>query len=593
MRLRIACSVLALAWSCALVASPRSAGAEAPSVDLRGYHASVDPAAGTTLEPASAPATGEWNVGMRVHYAYRPIELNSSRGVETVPIRHQLGADLIAAVGLWRRVLLGIDVPYVIAQTGDDISDPRLRAALGVREAKAVPLVALGDLGLSGKLVIMPPEEAEFGGFGIALLQRFSVPTGDEGGWIAEGVGTSETRVLGEWRSAPLSAMLASGLKLRFNEERFLCNPATATCPVQFGTELPAAAGVVFRPSGVGIDDGGRTSLYGELRAYLPLSPTGPFERQEPAGAFAAAGVRIAVRDLSFFAGVELGLTDGVGNAPVRASIGVDFSPREHDLDHDGIEEDRDQCRELPEDRDGYEDDDGCPEVDDDQDGVPDGLDLCPREAAPETRDGCPIDGEAGPDLVDPEDRCPAIPVPNDQGCPEPQSQPAEPALAPPPAPKPEAAQDDPDADTFVGAEDKCPNEAETFDGKDDDDGCPEPKATPGERPRKRLVEMAGGATLTANGMLAFDKDDRVEGGSKALLRALASEVKKAPGSKLLVGARPSPARKEQAQKRAFAVAQSVRALVGREDSVEVVDWDRVKSAPRAEVFGVGLVLAR
>lgn len=598
MRLRIDCPlVLALAWSGAFVGLSPSAAAEPPSVDLRGYHASPDAAAGTTLEPASAPDTGEWNVGVRLHYAYRPIELVSSEGLANVPIRHQVGADLIAAVGLWRRVLLGLDLPYVIAQTGDDVADPRMRAALGLREAAAVPLVALGDLGLSGKIVIMPPDEPEFGGFGIAFLQRFSLPTGDEGGWIAEGAGTSETRALGEWRSAPLSALVGAGLKFRFDQERFLCNEATSvsprSCPVQFGTELPLAAGVVFRPSGAGIDDGGRTSFYGEVRAYLPFSPTGPFEREEPAGAFASTGARITIRDVSFFAGVEFGLTDGVGNAPVRASLGVDFAPRDHDKDDDGIEDDRDQCRELPEDRDGYEDDDGCPEVDDDQDGVPDGQDLCPREAAPRTPDGCPEARHDRPEVVKPEDRCPEVPGPEDDGCPRPAIPPVAPPAAPSVLPPPAlAAILDADADTFADSEDECPEQAETFDGKDDDDGCPD-APRPGEPPRKPLITLVDGTTLTPNGMLAFDKDDGVENGSKPLLRAVAAELKKAPGARLLVGARPSPARKEQAQKRAFAVAQSVRALVGREDAVEVVDWDRVKSAPRAEVFGVGLVLAR
>ncbi len=608
MRLRSAAVALRLgacSSAAAIALSGALARAEAPSVDLRGYHASVDSAAGTTLEPASAPETGEWNVGLRLHYAHQPIQLvssdaassdaSSSASGKVAPIAHQVGADFVAAVGLWRRVLLGIDLPYVIAQTGDPITDPRLRAALGVSAADAVPLVALGDLGLSGKIVIMPPDEPEFGGFGIALLQRLSAPTGDESGWIGEGNWTSETRVLGEWRSAPLSALLAGGLKFRFDQERFLCNASTANrpreCPVQFGTELPAAVGFVFRPSGIGIDDGGRTSFYGEARAYLPLSPTGPFEREDSAGAFTSTGVRVAVRDVSFFAGVEFGLTDGVGNAPVRASIGVDFAPRDHDKDDDRIDDDRDQCRELPEDRDGYEDDDGCPEVDDDQDGVPDGQDACPREAAPRTADGCPVDRDSGPDVLDSEDRCPDVPVPNDEGCPQPSTPPAPPLSAAPPLPK-AIELDDADGDTFAGAEDKCPDVAETFDGKDDDDGCPEPPPKPGERARKPLVEMAAD-TLTPNGMLAFDKDDAVEAGSRPLLRALAAEVKKTPGAKLLVGARPSPARKEQAQKRAFAVAQVVRALVGRENAVEVVDWDRVKSAPRAEVYGVGLVLSR
>jgi hypothetical protein len=602
--------ILAVAHGGAVLAASGAAHADAPSVDLRGWQAPVDPGAGTTLEPASAPDTGEWNAGVRMHWAYRPIELRSSaeRG-DVVPIEHQISADLVAGVGIAHRMLLGLDLPYVVAQTGDEVGDPGLRRALGARRA---PLVAVGDLGLSAKLVLIRADEEELGGFGLAAIQRVSLPTGDETSFVGEGAATSSSRLLAEWRTAPVSALASAGARFRFEKERFLCGGLSSTvaaeCPARFGHELPAALGLVVRPAGLGVDDGGRTSVHAELRSYVPLSPVAPFEEAEPAGAFASLAARLRVRDVSLFGGVEIGLTDGVGNAPVRVSLGVDFAPREHDVDGDGLEAEIDQCRELPEDADGFEDDDGCPEVDDDQDRVPDGEDRCPREAGPGTADGCP---GAPPPLAAPaEAPRPALPPAGSpsaaaspssaasSAAPPPGSPSATPPSTPPPPTGPRApagAPDDPDRDTLIGADDRCPAEAETFDGRTDDDGCPEARPANGEGPPllAEIVTKDGQPVLTPRGPIAFDPAGAVTPASEPTLRAIASIARREPAARLLVGARPVAGRAELAQKRAFALAAALRGLVGRDDAVKVVDWDRVKDAPLAEVYGVGLVLAR
>ena len=125
-----------------LLGFPSLAAAQAPSIDLRGWHASPDAEAGMTLEPVSAPDTGEWNVGLRASWSYRPFELESSTGVVVVPIEHQLASDLVAGVGIGRRLLLGMDLPYVIAQAGEDVTDPGILQALGTSGAPVVAVLA-------------------------------------------------------------------------------------------------------------------------------------------------------------------------------------------------------------------------------------------------------------------------------------------------------------------------------------------------------------------------------------------------------------------------------------------------------------------
>ena len=59
------------------------------------------------------------------------------------------------------------------------------------------------------------------------------------------------------------------------------------------------------------------------------------------------------------------------------------------DTDGDGILDDKDQCINEPEDKDGFQDDDGCPDTDNAKDGIADKDDTCPNEFGVPP-DGCP-----------------------------------------------------------------------------------------------------------------------------------------------------------------------------------------------------------
>jgi outer membrane protein OmpA-like peptidoglycan-associated protein len=87
-----------------------------------------------------------------------------------------------------------------------------------------------------------------------------------------------------------------------------------------------------------------------------------------------------------------------------------------------------DKCLEVPEDKDGFQDEDGCPDPDNDKDGIPDAKDKCPGSA--EDKDGFE-DNDGCPDL-------------------------------------------DNDKDGLKDAVDKCPGEPETMNGVEDADGCPD-----------------------------------------------------------------------------------------------------------------------
>lgn len=116
------------------------------------------------------------------------------------------------------------------------------------------------------------------------------------------------------------------------------------------------------------------------------------------------------------------------------------------DTDADGIADAADHC---PQEAGAAPD--GCP-ADRDKDGIADGKDSCPNQAglAPT---GCPPPADSdGDGIVDPQDACPNQAGTQKDGCPDP----------------------DPDKDTISGAKDQCPDQPETVNGYQDDDGCPD-----------------------------------------------------------------------------------------------------------------------
>ncbi len=634
----------AAALSSLLVLSFASIAGAQPSVDVRGFRASTDPASGLYLEPASSPGTGEWNAGLWLSYAYRPITLRDpvSDEIRFDVIEHQLTADLVAGVGIAGRAALGVDVPVLLHESGDDPTPESMRA-LG--DSK-LPSSGLGDLALTGKLTLVKPTGGDFGGFALALHERFTAPTGDEASFLGEGAVTSETRLLAEYRLVALGVHLALGAKLRAEEARVACaDTPVDLCDTRFGHELPYGLGLSLKPQALGIDEEGRFTLFLEAHGHLPLSPIGPFERAAVAEAQAGLGARYAIGDVSLLAGVETSLIGSVGGAPLRAIASVSWAPRVHDADGDGVEDDVDQCRELAEDRDGFQDDDGCPEGDNDEDGVVDEEDRCPAQqededgfqdddgcpdadndadTVPDTDDGCP--DEAGPATAAPggrrgcpvrdtdadgiesdKDRCPDQAedkdgFQDDDGCPDPDDDGDSIPDAQDACPREKGVNsDDPrlrgcpdpdaDRDVILGPADRCPDRPEAWNGLDDADGCPD--GDPGkQRPLVTVKDTKAGPAVELSGAVRFNDAGEVDPASAPLLSALAAELLQHPGWTVRVGVRPSKRLDDAAaQRRAAAALAELQRLTRRKDVGEVAPWDEVKDAPRAVVHGVAFKL--
>lgn len=135
---------------------------------------------------------------------------------------------------------------------------------------------------------------------------------------------------------------------------------------------------------------------------------------------------------------------------------------------------------------------DGCPVRDGDGDGVADSEDKCP-EAKGNPPDGCPLIKDSdGDGIPDDKDKCVEVKGDQPDGCP---------------------ANQDSDHDGVIDSKDKCPNEAESPNGYEDADGCPDELPTQ----VKDFTGILKGiefdrdkATISASSLPALDKSAQV-----------------------------------------------------------------------------------
>ena len=627
--MRIGRFAAALGFSCFV--APSVWADPVPSLDLRGFHPSTDPAANLYLEPTATPGHLKWNVGAWASYAHRLVTVTDANGREVaVPVEHQFSMDYGFGVGVGDRLAFGLSLPTVMYQsgTGNDLIGADL------------PHTALGDLRLDLKATLLPG--GELGGFSLAALGAVTLPTGNARSYVAEQAATGEVRVLSELRLIAVSVRATAGVKVRGAEQPFVAQT--------FGHELPWGLGLAFRPQVLGIDQKGRWEWALEGHGALAITPRFGSKAQSPAAL--ALSARYSPGAVSLIAGAEVPLDSAVGAASVRGILGIGWAPRVHDQDGDGVPDEVDQCPELAEDKDGFEDSDGCPDFDNDDDGVPDDSDRCPTEKEDsdefededgcldpdndhdgilDAQDACPIEAGAASSnpkangcperdrdvdgIFDSQDKCPTKAEDRDafqdeDGCPDPDNdgdhvldaddacplvpgpERSDPLLSGCPSP-------DKDGDTFDDQDDKCPEQPEIFEGVEDADGCPEaPVAKQKPKPELVTLDTSGKQPkLVVRGPIAFSgAPDAVEldATSEATVRALAQILNQHPSFVVLVGARPksnSSVAEQRALNQSFAIVFALRRLTHRDEVAESVSFQVVKQTPGAAARGVGFGL--
>jgi hypothetical protein len=411
------------------------------SFDLQLFHPAVGARSFITLDGAEVLEHKLFHFGFLTNYQSQPLSYDlstpdGSNSTSTLtPIQNLVSAELVAAMGLFNRLEVGVALPLAVSWGGDAVD------AYGMRSGSAPAVRGLGDLRVEAK-----GEVVTFGhdsSFLFSVSAGGTIPTGDRTAFFGEKSFTGRLRGLLEYQPTDklrATAMLGGLLRQR---SEFLASPQTsamlygAAAEVRLKPEIGVLAEVTGRVASQ-YTDSNPAELDGAMRVYLPSM-------------------------FNLLMGAGFGLDRGIGSPVVRAFAGLGWAPDYRDRDHDGIADVNDRCPDEGEDYDGFQDEDGCPDLDNDQDGILDTVDKCPNEPEDfdgfQDDDGCPDldnDGDGIPDL---NDACPNEKEdgkgkrPSD-GCP--------------------SSAEDSDGDGIPDVKDKCPDEPEDKDGFQDEDGCPD-----------------------------------------------------------------------------------------------------------------------
>ena len=349
--------VLALAWSTDTAAQTE------PSLDVRTWRPSIDADASLVLEPPSTPGPGRWSLSAWSHFAGDPVSLSGDGPPR--PLAYTVGADIVAGIGIGKRLAFGVDLPTFAWQTGTG------SLPASVVSGGAVATSGIGDVELRAKMTLVSDDRlGTHVGFGLATLAGVSLPTGDKANFTGDGDVAGWLALLTGYTVGPASMRASAGYAMRASEHAWPDSGAFGG--PTFGASVPWAVGVTLRPKAVSpsIDRADRQEWELALHGALPAGPVAPIVGQGAAAlspALVAIDDRVGLghyHDAYFVGGVDVGLDRAIGVPIVRGVLAIGFAPRSHDKDDDGVDDDVDQCPELAEDRDGVQDADGCPEDD-------------------------------------------------------------------------------------------------------------------------------------------------------------------------------------------------------------------------------------
>jgi len=341
--------------------------AAAEGLDGERFVPAVSAEGGFVQEHPHVPHHLGWGLGLFINIADDPIVEKTAAGDDlNKVVDTAVSADLIASVGLYRRVEIGLHLPVHLLYDGDPYQNgtQTLSAGAGAGDLRLFPKVQIFSTGDLAKHFMM------------AFAFPFSFPTGDEEEFRGSGGVTIHPRLLFAAHVGRLGLGFDVGYKYRTTHPQ----------------NLPWADEVTLGPwVSVGATD--KLAIRAELLAakHVGTEVDGADFPIEVLG-----GIEYDTGTLALYGGGTIGLTDGIGDPDFRVIVGLRYRKNVaedqgyRDSDGDGILDKNDDAPYEPEDKDGFKDDDGVPEPDNDQDGILDGDDECPELAGEPNRKGCP-----------------------------------------------------------------------------------------------------------------------------------------------------------------------------------------------------------
>ncbi|MCP3099692.1 outer membrane exchange protein TraB [Myxococcus sp. K15C18031901] len=392
---RLPLLLAALGWSTLAAAQPDA------RFDVQLFRPSAGPQDLVVVTQSRPLSHATVAAGPYFSYSLNPLTLIPEGGdLEKISlVGNRLQLDVMAMVGLFDWAEVGVDMPLILAQGGQNLE------VIGTEGS--VESFVLGDLRISGKVAIPGLRRpAEGKGFGAALTLNVSFPTGAQDAFAGEGELTWAPGLVVDYR-------FGNGILLALNGG-FWKRPDRVFDDVQLGDMMPFGVGAevpILRGSGV--------MALGMVNGAVGLKKAPGQERQVPAelliglrwysstgltftfGGGAGCGCSLASPTLSFFTSIIwIPAKTREWEALERFKEPPEPPPPPAPLidpDGDSVIGVTDRCPDVP----GPVENAGCPDFDRDGDGVVDRLDKCPDQPANSRgREGCPLARRDGNKIV-------------------------------------------------------------------------------------------------------------------------------------------------------------------------------------------------
>lgn len=529
-----------IACACAVLGlSGTGLGQPVPNDQFSINRFSPAPGAGNYLMVDGGTVGGHMtpSVGVLIDYANRPFVLfdascpgNDTSQCEVTDaekklIAYELTTNLMATLGLWQRLQIGLVMPFVLTD-GDSFRAATPRLSQPFVDIRGGSAFGPGDPRLRAKVRLVGDGAR---GFNMAAIAYLGIPLGQvtsDGANLGDDTVTAGGHLALEHRAGAFRYGANFGGIIR---------PDRKLLSTEVGSEFTYGVGV-------GFDITPLVAVLGEVTGVTQFTSQldeNPVEAR-------IAGQLTQWEDWVFTLGVGAGLLAGVGVPDFRILGGVAYQPIGLDTDGDGIKDKHDRCPTDPEDADGYLDDDGCPDLDNDADSLEDSVDKCPDDPEDadgfQDEDGCRDPDNDGDGIQDGYDSCPMEAEDkdgdrDDDGCPDNDRD--RDGIADAADKCPNDAEDtdgfgdedgcpetDFDGDGIPDDEDQCPDQPETVNGQDDTDGCPDGKAPP--PPPPPLVKLTCEKIEIGDRVYFDTNSDRIQSRSFALLDQVAGALDKA-----------------------------------------------------------------
>ncbi len=482
-------------------------------------------------------STRVFSAGLTLDYAANPLVVQPLNGAQRSLVSGMLTGHIGAAVSFIDRIGLSVSMPVSLTQDGE-------RLVVGTTSLGPADGPSPGDLRVGLRVRLFGHSDRD--PISLHLGANLWLPTGSRVDNTGDESVRVEPKLTVAGRGGPVRWSFGAGFAVR---------SAIDEVNLAIGNELrfTAAVGVVLANERLTI--GPEVYVLTAARD-LPNSGGSALFAQDQWGGEAILGAHYLAADTVLIGlGGGIGLEQGGGVPAGRGMFTVAYAPVSRapsDRDHDGVNDGDDVC---PDEHQGASPDPraerrGCPAADQDADGVMDHADACPTvpqgDHPDPNRAGCPLLDQDSDGVSDPDDVCPneaqgatPDPRPERRGCPrgdrdgdavfDDEDQCVDVAAGPRPSTVRRGCPAvDADHDGILDppdGPDRCPTQAETFNGQDDEDGCPDGES----------LAQADGGSIRILQQVNFrtDRDEIIGARSFQVLDSVVSILRTMPGIQL------------------------------------------------------------